>query len=425
MNPLSVSVLIDLEWSPRSGGHVLCWKHLAEAAARRADGVDLTIHVQGERPDVMELSSNVRFVTHRPVFSSSRLGFLVGVADYTDLAPLHPALYRALKSASVIHTTDAFFAYAKTARFASRRLRRPLVSSLHTDTPSYTRLYGSEVIRNILGRGVLSRALGRWRLPERFERRMKVTLARHLAVSHWALFGERHRASDFDRVGSALKEGGCASILRRGIDKVMFNPARRDRDLLRRRFGIGEDRTVLLFVGRLDEVKGASIFARICRALIDCGRPVHALLAGAGPSRDVVCQILGEHATMLGVMPQEELAWIYASADAFLFPSTAEISPNVVLEAKASGLPVAVARGAGDNFVRNDSIDGLIVASREPEDWVPAIDSLIQDRLRRGRMSRAARQDVERHRPTWDDVFHEDLLPVWRRVADETIRAAA
>src|SRR5262249_41131900 len=130
----SVSVLVDLEWSARSGGHVLSWQRIAEAAAKENADVDLTLHVQGADAKITALSDRVRIVAHRPVFSSARLPFLRGVADYTDLAPFHPALLFALKNAEVVHTTDACFAYSKTARLAARLTGAALVSSLHTDT---------------------------------------------------------------------------------------------------------------------------------------------------------------------------------------------------------------------------------------------------------------------------------------------------
>jgi glycosyltransferase involved in cell wall biosynthesis len=43
----------------------------------------------------------------------------------------------------------------------------------------------------------------------------------------------------------------------------------------------------------------------------------------------------------LGVLPREELAQVYAAADVFVFPSRSETFGLVMLEAMASGTPVA------------------------------------------------------------------------------------
>jgi hypothetical protein len=135
--PLWVAALVDLERWPAAGGHVTCWERLAEAAARGTHAIDLTVHFQGDAERRETLSPTVRIETHRPVFSTRRLGFLGGIADHTDLAPHHPRLMRALADADVIHTTDAYFAYARTAMRVSRRRSIPLTTSIHTDTPSY------------------------------------------------------------------------------------------------------------------------------------------------------------------------------------------------------------------------------------------------------------------------------------------------
>src|SRR5262245_53317723 len=177
----SVSVLVDLEWSARSGGHMLSWQRIAEAAAEEDADIDLTLHVQGREAKTTELSERVRIVAHRPVFSSARIPFLRGVADYTDLAPFHPALLRALLKSEVVHTTDACFAYSKTARLVASLTGAALVSSLHTDTAYYTRIYSEQVLRRIFGHGAIARALiERARAPERLARRMERRLGDHL-----------------------------------------------------------------------------------------------------------------------------------------------------------------------------------------------------------------------------------------------------
>src|SRR5262245_2847104 len=96
LNPLRVHVLVDLEWKPQSGGQVLCWKNLAEAA-RAAEGLHLTLHAEGEAEETQRLHSNATLCLHRPVFSTRQIPFLHTPA-HTDLGGFHPALARALES---------------------------------------------------------------------------------------------------------------------------------------------------------------------------------------------------------------------------------------------------------------------------------------------------------------------------------------
>ncbi|HXP75347.1 MAG TPA: glycosyltransferase [Stellaceae bacterium] len=416
-----VAVCVDLERSARSGGQVRFWEKLAHAAARAAPAFDLTVHVQGRRYGVEALAPHVRFVAHRPVLSTQWLGLSPEIPDHTDLAPFHPGLWRQLAGADVIHTTDAYFAYARTAAVASRRLGARLVNSIHTDTPAYTRLYSERLIRRCLGDGALARlAIERWRWPERLGAGMTRKLDRHLALCDHVLI-----TAVTDR--SALA-GGIAeeriSVMRRGIDKQLFSPEKRDRAKLRARYGVPEDAFVLAFVGRIDSGKSAMTLAEAARRLLPAYPALAVLMVGEGADAPRIRALLGDRACLPGTLEGEALAHAYASADAFVFPSRVEFTPNVVLEAKASGLPVLVAP-ASRLYVRRDGIDGVIIPEIEPEAWAQRIAALIEDGAMRGAMARAARADVVEHEPSWDDVLTEDVLPAWRQAMRRVARTQA
>ena len=115
----------------------------------------------------------MRYVVEPPVFSTERLPFLSHVPDHTDLAWHHRRLARSLPRYDVIHTTDAYFAYARTAMRVSQRLGIPIVNSIHTSTPDYARIYTVQTVERLFGTGAASRLLlGRLRVPERVEARM-------------------------------------------------------------------------------------------------------------------------------------------------------------------------------------------------------------------------------------------------------------
>src|SRR4051812_15199553 len=144
--PARVHVLVDLQRRPSSGGHVKVWERLAGAAAAAPELVDLTVHFAGAGATTDALAANVRFKSHRSIFSSSRLPFLAAVPDHADLAPFHPELARELQSADLLHTTDAYFAFARTAEQVAARRSVPLVTSIHTDTPRYSALFTAATI---------------------------------------------------------------------------------------------------------------------------------------------------------------------------------------------------------------------------------------------------------------------------------------
>lgn len=407
MRSLRVGVLVDLERRDTAGGHVKCWERIAEAAVRLDMPLDLTIHVQGDTAETVELSPKVRFMAKRPLLSTRRWGALDVGADHTDLAPIHPGLLRDLARYDVIHTTDAYFAYARTAHLASKLWNKPLVTSIHTDTPSYTRLYAERILRRLCGGGRLADWLvERRRLPERLAGAMVGKLHRHMRRADWTLIGARPE----DGVLSHR-----TSILRRGTDCVHFNPLRRNRDRLARAYGIAPRAKIVLFVGRLDDGKGVKLLTRALKHLIDAGDDIVGMFAGQGKERDWIAGQLGDRAILLGQVDRDRLADIYASADLFVFPSEIEVSPNVILEAQASGLACVVAPDGGGRFIAQDGLDGLVLGSRDPAIWAERISGILSDDSRRLQIGLAARAEVERRHPSWEQVVLEDLYPIWRR----------
>ena len=407
--PLKVAVLVELLDGPEAGGHVKCWQRFADAARRLEGAIDLTVFFLGRRAGREEIAPNVRFERLVPMIPTDRIPGLPRSLPMTDLAPHHPALARRLMDFDVLHATSAF-SFARTARRVARRRRLPLVTSIHDNLPGLTRAY----MRHVIGTTRAARlVLGRLKFDQIAARANGRTFKRIVTASDWVL-----ASCDEDVTGLGVATGTVRqSRLRRGIDKTVFDPRRRDRAWLHREFGVPENVPLLLFVGRIDDSKSVLRLADAAQRLLAEGQPLHVLVVGAGARAIDIQRQLGTHVTLPGVVPHPVLARVYASADMFVFPSETEIVPNVVLEARASGLPVVLsARDNGASLVAEAGLDGLIVESSAPEAWTSAIRSLLDNPERRVAMGAEARRRIERDWPTWDDVLATDLMPVWRRV---------
>lgn len=413
LQSLRVAVLVDLAPTQEAGGHVKCWQRLAEAAVERED-LDLTLHFSGARESAVEaIAPSVRHHHHRPLFSSDRLRFLEGTPDATDLAPLHVGLARALGQADVLHTTDAYFAFAKTAAYLARRTGKALVTSMHTDVPKYTRIFTARTVERLFGESAFTRFLLRdLRVAERASHHMERRLEAHLGRCAFALGSSEDDLARLEAVLSAERVGR----LRRGIDRERFSPRHRDRAWMEAELELPPERVVVLYVGRVDASKDPLLLARALRLLFDRGFPVFGLFVGRGSQREEAQAILGPAGRCVGPRPPEALPRIYASADVFALPSTTELCPNVALEAKASGLPVVLSsRGGSAQMVRERGVDGLAIDEGEVAPWTAALEVLTQDPRRRAALGLAARADIEARWPSWRQVLEEDLIPVWRR----------
>lgn len=422
--PLHVGVLVDLPLSPRAGGHVRCWERLAEAARKHPELLDLTIHFMGAEPEERSIGASVRYAIEPPVFSTERLRFLRGVPDHTDLAPWHARLARRLRRYDVIHTTDAYFAYARTAMRVGRKRGIPIVNSVHTNTPEYARIFSAQIVEQLFGGGLVSDLLLRHcRMAHRIEASMRAQLA---AYQERCAFCFVSRPEQLDPIRERLH--GRAALLRRGIDHHLFHPAKRDRAWLFQTHGIPADRVVIMCAGRLNQGKNVLLLADAIGELVQRDHNVQLLCAGEGDLRGSILRRLGERATCPGnIGDTDHLARLYASADVFAFPSRVEESANVVLEALSSGLPVLVAEESGMGRVVVPGDNGLVLPGHASMVWADTLAMLGADGACRERMGARARAHAERRVPSWEDVLLEDLLPRWQAAAglDHALQPAA
>ena len=415
--PLRVGVLVDLALSPEAGGHVKCWERIAEAATQFADRLDLTVHFNtpvdapGNVAAVrrIELSPSVRYVLMPSVFSTRRL--ISRVPDHTDLAPWHPGLARALPDYDVIHTTDAFFCYSRTASRFARRNGVPLVSSFHTNTPEYARLTMESLLEYVLGRGVVYRVANeRLALPRRVGRVLERRLHRHLASATMVM-------ASYGGALDATIGRHCGVALRRGLDRARFTPAKRDRDWLETRFGLPPRQFVVMYAGKLNAGKNVHILGTAVRQARESGQSIHLLCAGVGDLSDALSAQLGPAVTLPGVLGQDELARAYASADLFLFPSMIDEAGNAPMEALASGLPALLARGSGVATRMDDCAAVRVLPGDAPSLWAETIAEFAANKEQCRALGRLARAYIEAEVPSWAEVVSEDLLPVWQEAA--------
>lgn len=109
----------------------------------------------------------------------------------------------------------------------------------------------------------------------------------------------------------------------------------------RRRVGLRPETTALLHFGRDWPQKGGDVFLRAVRDLVDGGRDITALVVDGGDEATQAADSLGLGASVAVLPVSERVQDLYAAADLFATPSRVEGMPFSMLEALASGLPVA------------------------------------------------------------------------------------
>ncbi|MBQ0984748.1 glycosyltransferase [Streptomyces sp. F63] len=204
----------------------------------------------------------------------------------------------------------------------------------------------------------------------------------------------------------------------RGIDHERFRPRPGARDRLARVHGVPADRTAVVFAGRVDASKRVMVLAEAVRRLRDTDRPVHLVVAGTGADSPRVRALLGPDVTLLGTVPQDRLAEVYAGCDVLAFPSRSETAGNVVAEAMACGLPAVLPAGARTRrWLEAPGGDGLLVADDDAAGWARALAVLVDRPEVRTAMGVRAAETARLHHRSWDRVLREDLLPHWYAVS--------
>lgn len=203
-----------------------------------------------------------------------------------------------------------------------------------------------------------------------------------------------------------------------GVNTEIFCPEPDDSAATRSSLGIGQDRTLLLYVGRLAQEKNTetlfSSFKLLARRRPD---EFELLVIGDGPQGAQLRQLQDQTANVKSIpycTDSSELARFYRAADVFVHPGIQETFGLVALESQACGTPVVGIRGS--------YMDRIIFHEQEswareytPEALADAIEEFCGKDLK-SLGAVAARAAAERF--SWPRVF-EGLLCIYREVCTD------
>jgi len=184
-----------------------------------------------------------------------------------------------------------------------------------------------------------------------------------------------------------------------GVDLELFRP----RDQMTSRGMLGLSGDVLLFVGRMDPVKGLDVLLRATALLRD--RPNLTLVVVGGSDSEAELQRnrrlardlgLDGRVRFAGAVSQEELTNYYSAATVCIVPSYYESFGLVAMESLACGTPVIASKVGGLPSVIHDGDNGLLVTGREPESFADRIVQVLDNASLRRTLHTAARSSVLR-----------------------------
>jgi glycosyltransferase involved in cell wall biosynthesis len=200
--------------------------------------------------------------------------------------------------------------------------------------------------RHCVKKGVPFTTAYHTRFPEYVETRWGIPLSWTYAFMRWFHGPAATVMVATQSIEDALKARGIGNIRRwsRGVDLEMFRPGPKD--------FLDLPRPIHLYVGRVAVEKGIEDFLGLDLSGTK-------LVVGDGPQLEELKRKY-PGVRFAGRRSDKELASYYAAADVFVFPSRTDTFGLVLLEALASGIPVAAYPVAGPLDVIDGSGAGVL-----------------------------------------------------------------
>jgi D-inositol-3-phosphate glycosyltransferase len=190
---------------------------------------------------------------------------------------------------------------------------------------------------------------------------------------------------------------GVIEIVPPAVEHAFFAPG--DRAGARRAIGLPADRPAILFVGRIQPLKGPDVAIRAVAAM--ARRDAMLLIVGGASGLDgdremrqatALVDELGvaDRVRFVDPKPHHILSSYYRAADVVVVPSRSESFGLVALEAAACGIPVVATAVGGLLNIVHDGVTGHLVEGRDPARFARALTQVIDDPVGAATMGAAA-----------------------------------
>jgi len=243
--------------------------------------------------------------------------------------------------------------------------------------------------------------------------------------------GPPHRRylADLRKADALISDGYAAATLpalvgrpvdnvTKGVDTQVFTP---EGPNLRDTLGLAGQRVVII-VTRLVPIKNLPLLLEAIARARTADPGIALLVVGEGPLRaDLEARAarlgLGDAVRFAGYVPQAATAAYYRTADVFALSSDFDNSPNVVLEAMASGLPVVATDVGGLRDYVTPPANGVLTPKGDATALAGALVATLADPSRAAAIGRHNRDEAVR-RFSWA-ASASALRTVYQRVIDD------
>ena len=370
----------------RYGGPVTVALSLTRELARQGHDVTvMTTNIDGpgvldvplERPVPMDGVNVWYFPVQRPRW-------------YCFSRPLGRALGERVREFDIVHIHSIFLWPTTVAAFWCRRRGVPYVVSPH----------------GLLDPVSLTKAYAGWRasISSRFKKWLYLNTIGRLDLGRATEIMLASKVEMESTGGLGLNAPRMALPL--GADMPPAGPPQQGKPW-RERHPLLEDKRIVLYMSRLDPVKGLETLLAALSDLAAKRDDFALVVAGSGSAeyesslKALASQLdLGERTLFVGMVRDADKWALLDEADLFILPSYHEAFPNAVVEAMAAGLPVVISEGMDISREVAEAAAGLVTGP-DPAEVAGAVDSLLSDEGLRIKTGEAGAEYVREHW-TWE-----------------------
>ena len=344
---------------------------------------------------------------HLPVGATTKDELADAIDELAELLNAHPdfraadfiwthywiSAEAALRAREIAVAIDADSAdVVESAAGQDRSLRAPIAVSMHTIGAVKNR--DSETSHE---------------RPQRLEAEERIAAQADLLVAATPV--ERR-----DLVNELQADPDTVVVARPGVDHALYAPDSQSE--ARERLGFAADEAIVLYVGRMQFIKGTDVavdalaelrernphLASRTRGILLGAASGAGVEAGGGavrPSSTYLQELTTAIASEPSVevrppVPSHVLVDYYRAADVLIVPSRSESFGLVAAEAAASGLPAIASAVGGLPEIVEHGHSGLLIADHNPHHWATAIETLLIDTDLRAELAGHAVDRAER-----------------------------
>ena len=186
-----------------------------------------------------------------------------------------------------------------------------------------------------------------------------------------------------------------AEVIATGLQEASFNTA--DSEAFKAKYGIAQNRPMLLYVGRVAFEKNIDFLVRVTQLLTKDMPEVLLVITGEGPAEHslrALVKTLGmeNNVQFIGYLDRNsELNACYKAADIFVFASKSETQGLVLLEAMAQATPVVAIAELGTASILVEG-QGAMIAVDDEAEFAHKVHALLENPVHREHLGERARE---------------------------------